>query len=285
MLSLESPEHKPFISVDAFRGKHVIVGVSAPGLANPITTSMSLLTDGSEILATALDDTLHGTNLKPLPVWIVIILPVSFILFLAYVFTHGKVTERLDSLFLAIEFGSVGVMFLGASYSNAYIDTAPMAAFGLAYYSVAKAYQKVHQRILRGAPERIDPLALCDIRSLAVKVIRSTSGNPIKSLRDFKNFEKHLGKGRVFICEDIFDNGHSLGSLSDVGFIVVISDEPNETQLRSKIGNVVNDPASSMNGWNIIGIPPLVKNDPVRLKAFICESIVKFLWENAEPHA
>jgi adenylate cyclase len=62
-------DQTPSVSKEVFKDAYVIVGYSAPGLYDLKPTPLSAVSPGAEVHAAALDNTLHGDFITPLPKW------------------------------------------------------------------------------------------------------------------------------------------------------------------------------------------------------------------------
>ncbi|TSA54202.1 MAG: CHASE2 domain-containing protein [Actinobacteria bacterium] len=262
------------IAPEIMKGKHVVVGVSAPGVSSPKPTAANSLNDDNEILATAIDDALNGSNLKPLPSWAMSIIAIAFVWLLAFLFASGRTPRGLDGLFVAIEVGSMGVMFLAASYSNSFIDMTPLATFGLAFFSVARIHHSLAERVVRGAPEQLVALVKKNPKSVAVLAFRHHDNNHIALPRSFRKLESAFGSKHVYLCLDVFAADQILGSLKDIGCIVVISERLSSNHLRETVNNFFMENGLLDRTLQAFDIPDTVRKEPQQISMFISQKVL-----------
>ncbi len=224
---------------NVFKGKHIVIGASAPGISNPKSTAVNTLTDDNEIIATALDDAINGTNLKPAPRWAMAVLAIIFVFFLAYMFSSGNLADELNIFFTVIEFSSVAIMFLAISYTNYFMDMTPLATYGMAFFMVAKVHQNLTERIVKGSPEHFGSLAkTIDAPSLIGVLAFYEAGSHRKFLnKTHVQLAKIFGLKRVFLCFDVFGENMILSSLEDIGCIVIVKDGNNSDEFKEQLVN------------------------------------------------
>jgi CHASE2 domain-containing sensor protein len=95
--------------VQALKGAHVILGVSAPGLGQVKPTSVAAVEDDAEILATALDDALHDTHLRTMPAALVLVLNIIAIWVLVAISMRPIQNQTINRLFILIQSAFGGV--------------------------------------------------------------------------------------------------------------------------------------------------------------------------------
>jgi CHASE2 domain-containing sensor protein len=227
---------------DVFKGKHVIIGASAAGISNPKATSASALTDDNEILATALDDTVNNTNLHPLASWIITILAIAFVSYLAYLFNTDNASDEADIIFILIEVLSIAVMFIGISYTNYFIDITPIATYGLAFFTISKIHQGLLERVIKGSPEHLGELAINKPQLLAIFTFKKESFKRSFLKKQFHKMVKVFGDKSVFLCFDVFEGDSILSSLEDIGCLVVLDVTQDKTRFLEKLqSTLIND--------------------------------------------
>ena len=232
---LDTLEGKGNLPSDSFVGKHVILGASAAGISSLKATSASPLTDDNEILATALDDAINGTNLKPLPSWIITILAISFIGFLAFMYDTGKASEETDIIFVAIEGLSIVIMFLAMSYTNQFIDMSPIATYGLIFFSVAKIHQGFANKVIKGSPSHISFSNNKQLKLLAILAFEKEKYSQTHLKKHYEKLVSTFGSQSVFLCLDVFEDGTMFSSLKDVGCLVVLDIIEDANEFATKI--------------------------------------------------
>lgn len=109
------------------RGKYVIIGISAPGIAQVVPTAVDQLQDSNEIIATALDDALNKTWLRTNPAWFDLVVSILAAWGLVWARTVGVRDELIDRMFFVAQISLGGVCILLVSYANVLFDaSAPM---------------------------------------------------------------------------------------------------------------------------------------------------------------
>jgi len=270
--SLSSPSNS--FDKEVLKNKFIIVGVSAAGIANLKPTAASPLMDDNEILATALDDAINGSNLKPMPKWAMSGFAILFILFLAYMFSAAKASEELDIIFIIIELGSVALMFLMMSYSTYFIDMSSLATYGLIFFTVSKVHQNLAERVVKGAPEHLHELAGKKPKLLGIMTF-TEHDNLYKALKkSFKVLEENFGSKNVFICFDIFGKDTILSHLNEYGCLVIISKESNEQKFSNAINTFFRSIKINKNQFSTFKISQNIENNSDLISKFISQKIL-----------
>ncbi len=104
----------PLVSLEEFKDAYVFVGMDAPGLLDLRPTPLAPMFPGVEFNATALDNLLHGTFIKKVPIFVTIL----FAILLAAIAAAGmlattKITSQL-AVGVAILGGTLTVCFAAA---------------------------------------------------------------------------------------------------------------------------------------------------------------------------
>ena len=180
----------------------------------------------------------------------------------------------VDGLFVAIEVGSMGLMFLAASYSNYFIDMTPLATFGLAFFTVARIHHSLAERVVRGAPEQLGSLATKNPTSVAVLAFRHHENNHITLPRSFRKLEGAFGSKRVYLCLEVFGGDRILGSLKDVGCVVVISEQLSGTKLLETVHKYFNENGLLDRELQAFDIPDTVRKEPQQISIFISQKVL-----------
>lgn len=134
-----------------FKGKRVILGVTAPGISVLKPTSARALTDDNEILATAVDDRLNGTSLHTLPSWVYLLVSVLIIAVICVGFLSAVDQDLIDGLFAAGQVALLALTLLSVSYSHTLVDLTQPFTFGMIYFSAARVYSFAMSTSLRGS--------------------------------------------------------------------------------------------------------------------------------------
>jgi CHASE2 domain-containing sensor protein len=208
---------------DFFKGKHVIIGSSAPGLTVQNSTSVGLV-DDVEILATALDDAINGTYLKEIPTWIISLTAVCFILGMAVLFIFGRSQKDLDSAFVAIEVGSVLLMAVAINYTTYFIDIMPLATYGLIYYSVARVHHEMAENVFMSSPDYLRSIVRNEsLDSVGIIAFRDEDNRYIPGRRGMMKLQRNIESGRVFFCFEPFEEDRILEGINNASCLVVIA--------------------------------------------------------------
>ena len=243
---MDSLEGKGSFQSSFFSGKHVILGASAAGISNLKATSASSLTDDNEILATALDDAINNTSLQTLPSWVITVLAILFVFFLAYLFDSGRASEEADMMFAAIEVLAILIMFFAISYTTNFIDISPIATYGLIYFTVAKVHQGFTEKVIKGAPNYIKFLNVEKPRLLAVMAFEKEYFNQASLKKIYEQFVKTFGDQSVFLCFDVFEGDTILSNLKDVGCLAVLDVIENKQEFIDKLNSVLGQGGSKL---------------------------------------
>lgn len=156
---------------DEFTGKIVIVGSTASSLFDAKPTPVGRIHPGVEILATAVDNLLHGDFLVPLSGARVHMAGTLLILWAtALAFTWNVGRERIDALFSASGLLLVGISFASLNLTRYVIDLTGPVSIGLAYFSLARVYAVSADRILETSALRRSREADADHRAVLLLV-------------------------------------------------------------------------------------------------------------------
>jgi adenylate cyclase len=135
---------------DEFTNKIVIIGSTAPGLFDIKPTAMDKQFPGVEIMATAIDNAIHGDYLK---VWrgkvpyVLLSLLLIWLTTMAFYFKMDR--EKFNSLFTGGQIGLLVLSYIGINVGNTYLDfTAPLL-WTAAFFAIAKIYALATDRALQ----------------------------------------------------------------------------------------------------------------------------------------
>ena len=122
------------------KGKIVVIGATAPGLALLKATPLSNAVDDNFMIANFIDDMKNETGLTPIPVWMIVLFSCLSFWCLATAHIKGVDEGLIDGGFILAEIASVLVTLISISYTNVAIDLAFPVLMGLAFFSVSKLY-------------------------------------------------------------------------------------------------------------------------------------------------
>lgn len=203
-------------------GKIIIIGSSAPGIANLKATSSTSLIDDNEIIATTIDDLINKTYLHLMPIWIDKSISALLIILFCYGFIYGITLFDMrlwasESLMLMITLGFV-------SYTKYFINLSESIAFSLSYLGLSKIYESIDIKASRAEPffssAKLDAhINYYNLILFDETQIKDTKLNKIKY-----KLEKIFGNKNIYILDNIFDGSHLLqDSLSPLKVIVIFS--------------------------------------------------------------
>jgi adenylate cyclase len=138
----QSVDHAFF---DRFAGKIVVIGSTAPSLNDIKATPVDRLHAGVYVLATAIDNTKHGTFLRPLDPKIVWLLELLLLVPSTWVFTQTELSQITAKGFVVIPTILIAISLLSVSASDRLADLSAPTALILTYFAIAAVFEK-HQR-------------------------------------------------------------------------------------------------------------------------------------------
>lgn len=133
-------------------GAIVVLGVSAPGLGQTRATAVEPVEDDNEILATALDDTLHDTYLRVLPGWATLLFSVATIWLMVGLFLRRVPAGRINTAFVLMQSSLGGITLLSVSYTVWLVDLTEAMSFLLGVFTAIKLVQLLGDRWARATP-------------------------------------------------------------------------------------------------------------------------------------
>lgn len=141
---------QPKRAKDEFKDKIVIIGSTAPALFDIKPTAMDKQFPGVEILATALDNTMHQDYLKvwrgKLP-YIVLSLLLVWLTTMAFYLKVDR--DRFNGIFTSSQIGLLALSYLAINLIHTYLDLAGPIFWAVAYFGVAKIYALATDRALQ----------------------------------------------------------------------------------------------------------------------------------------
>ncbi|HVL34932.1 MAG TPA: adenylate/guanylate cyclase domain-containing protein [Burkholderiales bacterium] len=137
-------------AADEFRGKIVVIGVSAAGLGDLRVTPLSHTQPGAEILATAIENLKNGRAMRQASAWWPAGLGVA-LLVLLYLAFHHRLDARLTGALLAA--ASAALLFASFAASGALVLLPPLAPLVAAwtFYAAATIAEALRERASRRA--------------------------------------------------------------------------------------------------------------------------------------
>jgi CHASE2 domain-containing sensor protein len=218
------------LKLRVFKDSMVVLGVSAPGLGQTKGTSVTPIEDDNEILATAIDDALHGTYLRFIPDWAVLIINLLAIWTLVVISTTGFHSSFLNKAFLFAQSGLGSITLLSASYTNYLIDLSDSMSFGLGVFAAIKLVDSLDNSWTRAKPGfRRVAEKNCTGSLLLIGYLDDQVPNAV-SLQKF--IEKTVGMSRFIRIDDLF-GGESFisANCAKCRILLVLVDEMQEQTL------------------------------------------------------
>ncbi len=135
---------------DEFIDKIVIIGSTAPGLFDIKPTAMDKQFPGVEIMATAIDNAIHGDYLK---VWrgkvpyVLLSLLLIWLTTAAFYFKMNR--AKFNSLFTSVQIGLLVLSYIAINLSNTYLDLTAPLLWAAALFGIAKIYALATDRALQ----------------------------------------------------------------------------------------------------------------------------------------
>jgi len=127
-------------TLQTLSGRHVIFGLSAPGLSFQRPTPISAFTEDSRILASIADNIVQDSGLKTIPPLMVLCLSILVFGILSVSFFLKVDDGLIDSFFVAFETLSILITVGSISYTNYAIDLSFIILAGIFYFAVCKLY-------------------------------------------------------------------------------------------------------------------------------------------------
>ena len=208
---------------DAFKDAVVILGASAPGIANTKPTASAPVLDDNVIVATAIDDIVNDTHLRVLPGWASALISCLLVLLTARAFQRDVPEKSVNRWFVFAQGALVVVTVGSASYSVYLVDLSACFLFGLGYFFIAKAYAQIDHNASRGMPSfteiRFDPRV---IDRVAVFGFDAKAARRPQINRARGGLERRFGFSRTFHIDNAFGVANLFGgTCKDLEFFVV----------------------------------------------------------------
>ena len=207
-----------------FDGKHVVVTVSAPGLAKTHATPHSGTVDEGEILATALDDLVSGSSVQQLSVPFLLSIELSLLMASCALMLFWGQTALPDISILILDIGAVATVLLGVSFWSIFIDLTPAVLSCTALYGGVRLLNIADRIALQGNKTFLR--ATWDRGPYSI-ILLSVSGKGISvrnSAKAVSSIEALLGVGRVLWNSKPFANT-CISSYVDTSMMMCVIDE------------------------------------------------------------
>ena len=199
------------------KGKHLVIGASAPGIAVLKGTSLGPTTDDNEIIATMIDDLNSGTGLTPIDIWLNAALSCAFVLFISLLFGRGLDEDAADVFFVVLEFAAIAVTIISVSYFYVVVDLSAPAAAGMILFSIVKIHQYAERNSRKGTGlfgPKPDPSGI-------VRVVQLSTDDEIALNR----LESHFGLKNVIEVDQLVQDSNILSDvLVDSRYLFIFSD-------------------------------------------------------------
>lgn len=221
---LAAPADDPKLSV--FKNSMVVLGLSAPGLGQTKGTAVLPIEDDNEILATAVDDALHGSYLRILPDWAVLIINLMAIWVLVFMGTTKKANPWLTKIFLLGQSGLGTITLLSASYTNYLIDLSDSMTFGAGVFAAIKLVESLDNSWTRAKPGFRRSARRKHFGSLVLIGYLNSALDSAAALALQNAIEKTVGMPRFIRIDDLF-GGESFvtSSCSNCRVLIILADE------------------------------------------------------------
>jgi hypothetical protein len=197
---------------DTFKDAVVILGASAPGIANTKPTASAPVLDDNVIVATAIDDIVNDTHLRVLPGWASALISCLLVLLTARAFQRDVPEKSVNRWFVFAQGALVVVTVGSASYSVYLVDLSACFLFGLGYFFIAKAYAQIDHNASRGMPSftqiRFDPRVIDRVAVFGFDA-KTTRRQQINRARG--GLEHRFGFARTFHIDNAFGVANLFG--------------------------------------------------------------------------
>ena len=217
------------LPADGLANKIIVLGVSAPGLANLKPTASSNLMDDNEIIANAIDDMVNKTYLKLTPVWFDKLISACLIVLFCLAFLYGSFFLKINTLVGFVQ-SALAVITLGfISYTTYFVDLSGSIALSLSYFAICKFHQSIDKRAIR-AEELFSSSELAKNITHYSVLVFSDKEIDLK-IRDhaLRTMELHLGPSNIFLIDNIFEGSNLLGKLfKPVSAFIIFTPEKTE---------------------------------------------------------
>lgn len=205
------------------KGKIVVIGATAPGLALLKATPLSYAVDDNFMIANFIDDMKNGTGMTPVPVWMIVLFSCLGFWCLAIAHVKGVDEDLIDSSFVAAEVVSVLVTLISVSYTTVAIDLAFPVLMGLAFFSVSKLYSIP----IRGS-RRATKLFFDEIEwsGASEALLLGYFDIDVEYEREVNHLEAGMAAKKVFCIDNLF-SGENLASdiVGSARYVLILDHE------------------------------------------------------------
>lgn len=208
-------------------GRIVILGVSAPGVANLKPTAASSLVDDNVIVATAIDDIISQSFVRMLPQWIDGLISAVLIVAFCLSFVVGSYFKKTGLIVSSIQ-GVLASITLGfISYTYFFVDLTQSIGLSLSFFGLCKLHQALDTRASRAekmfAYVQIKPS--WHAYSLLVFNQKKLAESTFKRFK--RQLEVNLGPNAVYYFDNVYDCTNLLEtSLKGLAAILIFTEVP-----------------------------------------------------------
>lgn len=222
-----------------FKNKIVVLGVSAPGIANLKPTAASPLVDDNVIVATAIDDLVNRSYIRILPQWIDGIISAALIVAFCLSFVVGSYFKKTALIVSTIQgvLASITVGFI--SYTFFFVDLTQSIGLSLSFLGLCKLHQSLDTRASRAESlfSHVTIKPGFNFYSMIVFNHKKTSDKSIKRFK--KQLEINLGANAVFFFDNVFDCSNLLeSSLKGLGAFLIFT--PKKPEMKDSMFVFIN---------------------------------------------
>lgn len=188
-----------------FEGKIVVLGVSAPGIANLKPTAANPLVDDNTIIATSIDDLISRSYIRMLPQWIDGLISAALIVAFCLSFVVGSYFKKTGLIVSTIQgvLASITVGFI--SYTYFFVDLTQSIGLSLSFFGLCKLHQTLDTRASRA--EKL--FAHVDIKptwhSYALLAFNHKNAGESTLKRFKRQLEVNLGPNSVYYFDNVYD--------------------------------------------------------------------------------
>jgi len=210
---LMAPPDDPILK--DLKDSYIILGVSAPGVGMTKPTSVRAIEDDNEILATALDDILHGTHLRVMPAWLVLFIELATVWAIVWVALGRSFGGFLNKSITALQVGGGSITMLSVSYTNYLIDLSSCMIIGLAIFAYVKAITTLDNGWSRARPGLRNSSIKNTGKELLLIGYKDSEVNGQSAEKLQRTLESKLGLASVIKVDDLFGGDSFLRSVCE----------------------------------------------------------------------
>lgn len=205
----------------------VILGVSAPGIANLKPTAASALVDDNVIVATAIDDIISQSYVRILPQWIDGLISAILIVAFCLSFVVGSYFKKTGLIVSSIQ-GVLASITLGfISYTYFFVDLTQSIGLSLSFFGLCKLHQALDTRASR-AEKLFSYVELKPNWHAYSLIVFNQKKLAESSFKRFKRqLEVNLGPNAVYYFDNVYDCTNLLeASLKGLAAILIFTEVP-----------------------------------------------------------